>query len=150
MSVDPGPAPESAVDRDPPALVRRIDLLDMITYAGATWDWHRMHYDADYVQRKGFAAPVVDGQMLGALVADQILRWAGPGWRLTRLAFRFANLVFAGETVRSELRVSERSANVDGGSPPEDRLVLEGRVVVEEDGRPAVSGISAVLTRRSR
>ena len=32
-----------------PPLTRTIGLPDMVAYAGATWDWHRMHYDTGYL-----------------------------------------------------------------------------------------------------
>lgn len=122
-----------------PALLRRIDLPAMIAYAGATWDWHRTHYDRAYLDAKQLPAPVVDGQVFGALLAEQALTWAGPAWRLSTMDIRFANLVFAGESVRCELAVAERTA---------ERITLTGRVVVVGDGRPAVSRAGAELVRR--
>ena len=32
-----------------PPLERTIGLTDMVAYAGATWDWHKLHYDQAYV-----------------------------------------------------------------------------------------------------
>ena len=43
-----------------PALIKHCTLTSMIAYAGATWDWHRLHYDHDYLKSKGLSAPVVD------------------------------------------------------------------------------------------
>lgn len=88
-----------------PALERRILLPDMVAYGAATWDWHRLHYDAEHARRAGMKAPVVDGQMLGALLAEQILRALGPGDRLTRLHYRNRSPVFPGDTVRCEATV---------------------------------------------
>lgn len=89
-----------------PPLERTISLPDMVAYAGATWDWHRLHYDADYVKAKQVRAPVVDGQVFGALLVEALQDWLGPGWQVRQLDFRFANLVFAGETVRCEGEVT--------------------------------------------
>lgn len=69
---------------------RTITQTDMIVYAGATWDWHEMHYTG--------TAPIVDGQMLGALMASYVKRESGR--LLKALAFRFRSPVTAGETVR--------------------------------------------------
>ena len=82
-----------------PPLVRRIGLPDMVAYGAATWDWHRLHYDPAFAQRAGAAAPLVDGQMLGALLAEQVLRLAGSHARLTRLVYRNRAPVLAGQTV---------------------------------------------------
>lgn len=85
-----------------PAIERRIGIADMVAYAGATWDWHRMHYDMVYVESAGFEAPIVDGQMLGALMAECVQDWLGPDARLTILGFRFVTPVLAESVVRCE------------------------------------------------
>ncbi|WP_420444543.1 hypothetical protein [Candidatus Poriferisodalis sp.] len=82
-----------------PPLHRCIELPDMVAYGAATWDWHRLHYDLAFAQRLGAPAPLVDGQMLGALLAECVLRYAGAGARLTRLAYRNRTPVLAGNTV---------------------------------------------------
>ncbi|MEV6300031.1 MaoC/PaaZ C-terminal domain-containing protein [Actinoplanes sp. NPDC051861] len=116
---------------------RRIDLPDMVAYAGATWDWHRLHYDSAYLAARGLDRPVVDGQMFGALLAIALRSWFGPDVVITSLSFRFKSLVFAGETIRcvgSSVRRSAIGAEVD--------LHVE----VVDDGRIAVSPASATLT----
>lgn len=104
-----------------PPLERRIGLADMVAYAGATWDWYRLHYDPGFVQAAGLPGPVVDGQVFGALLVEQIQDWLGPECFVHRLDFTFKALVFAEETVRCEGAVVEAH---------DDRLVLEQRVVV--------------------
>jgi acyl dehydratase len=127
------------VSGGPPPRRCTIDLPDMVAYGGATWDWHRLHYDTAYVASRQLPAPVVDGQMLGALLAAQAQDWAGPEWRLAGLDFRFASPVYAGETVRCELDVTDEQP---------DARRLEGRVVVEPDDRPAVVRVAVELVRR--
>jgi acyl dehydratase len=104
-----------------PSLERRIGLSDMIAYAGATWDWYRLHYDPEFVKAAKVPGPVVDGQVFGALLVEQIQDWLGPQSFVHKLDFTFKALVFAEETVRCEGTVTEAG---------EDRLVLEQRVVV--------------------
>lgn len=114
-----------------PRLKRTISLPDMVAYAGATWDWHRLHYDAAYVAAMGLPGPVVDGQMLGALMAEQILDHFGPRAFITELQMRFRGMVFAGDTVEvsggpigdGEIRVAQR---VMAG----DRLAADGTATV--------------------
>lgn len=123
-----------------PALTRTIGLPGMIAYAGATWDWHRLHYDPGYAAAARLPRPVVDGQLLGALLAQAVQDWLGPDAVLQALEFRFASLVYAGETVRCEGEVSQ----ADG-----DTITVALRVVVPGDpGRLAVGPASAVAGRR--
>ena len=98
-----------------PALERKLDLVDLVVYAAATWDWYRWHYDAAAARESGLPGPLVDGQMLGALLARQALEWAGPRARVKRMSFRFASMVFAGETVRCEGEVTN-VAEAEGAS----------------------------------
>ena len=90
-----------------PTLARTIDITNMIAYAGSTWDWHRLHYDTEFLASKKIKAPIVDGQALGAIMAEAIQDWLGPDSFITRLHFRFSTMVFAGETVTCHGAVTE-------------------------------------------
>ena len=83
-----------------PDLERTLDAAALVAYAGATWDWHRMHYDAEAAAAAGLPKPIVDGQMLGALLAEHVQDWAGPRARIREMSFRFASMVLVGDTVR--------------------------------------------------
>ena len=74
-----------AVGDAAPPLERTIELPDMVAYAGATWDWHRLHYDSAWLAERGLDRPVVDGQLFGALLAEMLQDWVGPSARLTAL-----------------------------------------------------------------
>lgn len=134
----------STLPTSPPAAREQdIAIADMIAYAGATWDWHRLHYDPEYLAEKRLPAPVVDGQVFGALIAAHAQDWAGPGWRLAELDFTFRNLVFAGERVRCEAEVVQRG---------DDSVELRHRVVVVndrgEEDRVAVEPARSLLLRQ--
>jgi acyl dehydratase len=133
-----GPGEHEAGEAVPP-LERRIGLPDMIAYAGATWDWYRLHYDTEFVKASKLPAPVVDGQVFGALLVEQIQDWLGPRCFVRELEFAFKALVFAEETVRCEGTVA---AAGDGF------LDLDLRVVVVGDGGEAAR--VAVAPARAR
>jgi acyl dehydratase len=99
-------ATDLEVGRQVPRLERKLDLVRMIAYAGATWDWARLHYDPTYVAERKLPAPIIDGQMLGALLSEALLDWLGPRAFIRRLNFRLRAMVFAGETVRCEGEVA--------------------------------------------
>ncbi len=144
MSVDPqvGHVDHTSIavgDQVPP-LVRTIGLPDMVAYAGATWDWHRLHYDVDYAKAKGLSGPIVDGQVYGALLVEQLQDWLGPRAFVRELEFTFRNVVFAGETLRCRGTVLEVG---------DSRLVADLAVTVVEadgaEGRTAASPCRAVV-----
>lgn len=123
-----------------PVRSRRISLTDMIAYAGATWDWHRLHYDQEFVRERQLPAPVVDGQLFGALFVKVLQDWLGPVCFVEELSFTYRNLMFAGECLRIEGTV----AAVDG-----ERVTVDLRAIVAAsefgDERAAVAPASAVV-----
>ncbi len=80
-------------------LHKQIDLPRMMAYGAATWDFIRVHYDADHVREMGFPGPFVDGQMLGAFLAQHVQDWAGPGSFLRKLSFRNRVMVYPGDSL---------------------------------------------------
>ncbi len=133
-----------AVGDQVPALERTIGLPDMVAYAGATWDWHRLHYDTEYVAQKKLPGPIVDGQVYGALLVEMLQDWLGPQSFVSGLDFTFRNLVFAGETLRCTGEVTEVVRAASGSQ----LTVAMQVVVVQADGaeaRPAAVPCRAVV-----
>ena len=123
-----------------PALTRTIEQADMVAYGGATWDWHKLHYDHDYLAAKQLDRAVVDGQVFGALIAESIQDWLGARATIKKLHFRFKNLVFAGETVKVRGSVTAMEPQPDGRL----KLTIESEVLVlGEDKRTAVAPAGA-------
>ena len=122
-------------------LDRTIDRVSMVAYAGATWDWHRMHWDRDHVEALGFDAPVVDGQVFGALLVEHLQDELGPRAFVRRLAFRFRSLVHADETVHCQATITALAEDDDG------LLVEAAHEITAGDGRLAVTATSTTLVR---
>ena len=45
--------------------------ISLVAYGAATWDWYAIHYDLKFAKASKLTAPLVDGQMFGALLAQQ-------------------------------------------------------------------------------
>lgn len=82
-----------AVGQPLAALGRTLGQDLLIIYAGATWDWHKIHYDPIFVAESGLPSPVVDGQMFGAFFAKQIVDTFGPEAVVRSMRIRFHRLV---------------------------------------------------------
>lgn len=129
-----------AVGDEAPALEKTATPAQLVAYAGATWDWHRIHYDADFAASKELPAPIVDGQVYGAWFVQMLQDWLGPRCFVRTLEFSFRNLMFVGETLRCEGTVSEvgsgtvaidLSATIVGRGGAADRVaVAPARAVV--------------------
>ncbi|MDA1127256.1 MAG: MaoC/PaaZ C-terminal domain-containing protein [Chloroflexi bacterium] len=96
-------------------LVKEIGMARMMAYGAATWDFIRLHYDADYARELGFAAPVMDGQMLGGFLTQLVQDWAGPGAFLRKLAFRNRIMVYPGDSITCRGVVTDCSIEDAGG-----------------------------------
>lgn len=121
-----------------PKLTKHCTLTSMIAYAGATWDWHRLHYDMEYLKSKGLTAPVVDGQVFGAYVVQAIQDWLGESAFISALEFKYAGLVFAEEFVQVSGEITQISDEGVSINLKIDVIDREGKIL-----RPAVSPISA-------
>lgn len=97
-------------------LHKQIDLPRMMAYGAATWDFIRVHYDADHVRELGFPGPFVDGQMLGAFLAQHVQDWAGPGTFLRKLGFRNRVMVYPGDSLVCRGVVTEVYLEGDEGA----------------------------------
>ena len=123
-----------------PLLQKQCTLTSMIAYAGATWDWHRLHYDMTYLKSKNLDAPVVDGQVFGAYAVQAIQDWLGETAFISSLDLRYAGLVFAQEHVQVSGEISDMT---------KDEVVLSMEInVVKSNGnlvRTAVAPITATV-----
>jgi acyl dehydratase len=116
-------AGEMSPGEDLPVLQKRFTAVDLVAYGAATWDWHRLHYDADYARSRKLPGAIVDGQAFGALLARASLEWAGPRAFIIRMSLRMKSMAFAGDTLRAEGAVSEIKGNV---------VVLKQRLMNQE------------------
>ena len=82
-----------------PTLEKQITMPRMMAYGAATWDFIRIHYDADYVRELGFDGPFLDGQMMGGFLVQQVQDWAGPEAFLRKLSFSNRAMVYPGDSV---------------------------------------------------
>ena len=96
-------------------LSKEIGIARMMAYGAATWDFIRLHYDADYARGYGFEAPFVDGQMMGGFLAQHVQDWAGVGAFLRKLAFRNRVMAYPGDSLTCYGFVTRVDTTNEGG-----------------------------------
>ena len=115
-----------------PVLERSIEMVDLVAYSAATWDWHPLHYDSSRASQVGGEGPVVDGQMFGAVLAKQIIDWLGPDAFVTNMSLRYKSMVVAGATIVCEGTVT----NVEPDAIELTQTIRNGdRIAVEATAR---------------
>ena len=92
-----------------PSETFKCDLTSLVMYAGATWDFHRYHYDTAFVKTLELPAPFVDGQMIGALLSSRLMRWGGPNAFLRKLGYRQRTTVYVDDSIVIAGKVTSRS-----------------------------------------
>ena len=88
-------------------LIKTLSLLItpqlLVAYAGATWDFHRYHYDSEFVKDKlNVEKPFVDGQMFGAIIAKHLIHNLGNDATILSMKLRYLSMVSIGESVNFE------------------------------------------------
>ena len=127
---DPAPGPADPVEgvvpgARLPVIEIEVTLTRLVMYAAATWDFHRYHYDGAFAARHGMKAPVMDGQMIGALIGRLLHQWSDGRGFVRRLAYRLREPVFA-----------------------DDVLVVTGTVVTVEDTDDGLEAVCSIDVRK--
>ena len=94
-----------------PTLQIAVSLTSLVMYAGATWDFHRYHYDPEFVATLGMPAPFMDGQMVGALMTRQLMQWGGADAFVRKLSYRQRGTVYTGDRIVLRGTVSEKGVD---------------------------------------
>ncbi len=132
-----------------PMVRKEINLARMMAYGAATWDFIRVHYDADYVREQGFKAPFVDGQMLGGFLAQLVQDWAGPQGFLRKLGFRNRIMLYPSDIITCGGLVTGAYVQHYEGQHNEgqdDEALVECDLWIEnQDGDQVVQPASAVV-----
>ena len=122
-----------------PPLEFDVTLTSLVMYAGATWDFHRYHYDTEFVATLGMPAPFMDGQMVGALMARQLMQWGGADAFVRKLNYRQRGTVYVGDRIVLCGTVSDKS--VDEGRA----LACCALTVTKTDGTEIVRDATAAI-----
>lgn len=99
---------EVKVGDEIPPLIKKITLVQNVMYSAATWDFHRHHYDKEFVQNKGFPGTFVDGQMFGAFLAQMVTQWTGPNGIIKKLGLSYKVMAFPGDVITCKGKIAEK------------------------------------------
>ena len=77
-----------AVGQELPVSVRNASRVQLFLYSAATWNPHRIHYDADYARYEGHPDVIVHGPLQGAWLSQYVTDWAGPLGRILNLSWQ--------------------------------------------------------------
>ena len=115
----------------------------LVMYAGASGDFHEIHYDLEFAQAQGLASVIVQGALKNAFLGQLLTDWIGSGGTLKKLAVQYRGMDLAGRPLYCKGTVTKKHT-VDG-----ERLVECDVWIENGEGEKTTTG-SAVVALPSR
>ena len=113
----------------------------LVAYAGATWDFHRYHYDSEFTKEKlNIEKPIVDGQMFGAIISKHLITELGNNTSILTMKLKYLSMVTIGETVKFQFDIAS-SRLADNNTV----LNIPINVTVEKDNRIVLQPVEVEL-----
>ena len=122
-----------------PILEVEISSVQMVMYCAITWDFARLHYDPQFVQKFGFTRPVVDPQMHGAFVARMLSDWISDSGRIRRLSLKYKVPCYLGDKITYGGEVANKYTEGDA------KYIDCGLTATNEKGEQPMVGIARLL-----
>jgi acyl dehydratase len=122
-----------------PTFVKRINLLEMVRYSAATWNFYLLHIEKEYAQKKGFKDANIPAPFFGALMATMLTRWTGYSLCLRRLSYEVKVMGFPGDEFFFKGRVTKKYEEAG------DHLAECDLWVENQNGVKVAAGSSKVL-----
>jgi hydroxyacyl-ACP dehydratase HTD2-like protein with hotdog domain len=99
-----------------PPLKHTATPFQLFRYSAVTWNPHRIHFDAPYAREEGHAGRALHSHLRAALAMRCVTEGLGPGWHVTKVAYRLRKPVYA----PADLAYTARVTAVEG-----DTMTLE-------------------------
>lgn len=134
---------EVDVGTEIPSLMNKVDLLQLIRYSAATWNFFLLHLEKEFAQKQGFKDANIHAPFYGAFLAKMMTQWIGDPGRLKTLGYRVTVMGFPGDTLISKGEVIKKYQ--EGG---ENRVDCE--IWVENQDGVKVAPASAMVSLPSK
>lgn len=112
-------------------------LIDTVMYAGAMWEFQRLHFDEQWAHREGLPGPIVQGPLLGNYLVRTVEEGMDGRYEVSRVDWRNLATVRVGDTLTC-------GGTVDHGPGGE----VSGQLWITNEGTVVVRG-TATLRRRA-
>ncbi len=80
--------------------------LQLFRYSAVTWNPHRIHFDEPYAREEGHRGLALHSHLRAALALRCVTEGLGPGWRVTKFAYRLRKPVYAPADLAYTARVT--------------------------------------------
>ncbi|NIS59595.1 MAG: hypothetical protein GTO13_02485 [Proteobacteria bacterium] len=94
-----------------PNVIKKVDLLQLIRYSAATWNFYLLHLEREFAQKKGFRDASIHAPFYGAFLATMMTRWTGDPGGLRKLKYTVKVMGFPGDTLNGSGTVVRKYRN---------------------------------------
>lgn len=98
------PAPPGVLPPAPAFTFGPLTRVDIVRYAGATYDFVPLHHDEEHARASGYPTVFAHGMLSAGLLASFVTRWAGPD-SVRRYAVRMREPVWPGDVLEARGRL---------------------------------------------
>ena len=91
-----------------PSSVDKVNLVQLIRYSAATWNFFRLHLEKEFAQKQGFRDANIPAPLYGAFLAKMMTNWIGNQGKLRRLAYQVRVMSFPGDALICKGRVVKK------------------------------------------
>ena len=134
---------EVDVGTEIPSLRNRVDLLQLIRYSAATWNFFLLHLEKEFAQKQGFKDANIHAPFYGAFLAKMMTQWIEDPGRLKKLGYRVTVMGFPGDTLVSKGKVIKKYQ--EGGES-----LVDCEIWVENQDGVEVAPASATVSLPSK
>ena len=96
-----------------PPLKHTATPFQLFRYSAVTWNPHRIHFDEPYAREEGHDGVALHSHLRAALALRCVAEGLGPGWHVTKVAYRLRKPVYA----PAELAYTARVTATEDRSP---------------------------------
>ena len=125
-----------------PSLEVKLDLIKLMRYSAATWNFYLLHLEKEFAVASGSKDVNAHAPLFGALMATMLSDWTGMPAAIKQLRYSVKKMGYPGDTLRFNGKVTDTSSDTDG-----DWKVCELRV--ENQNGLMLAGGSAILGSKS-
>jgi acyl dehydratase len=98
-----------------PPLRKDPTAAGVVLFCAAIRNYHRLHYDMDFAQRRASTGTIVPGFLMGNWCVEAVMRGLEPGLRVARLRFRNTRVAYLGGAF--EIRATIASVEMGASGP---------------------------------
>ncbi|TDE10594.1 FAS1-like dehydratase domain-containing protein [Jiangella asiatica] len=93
----------------------RPSTVGLFRFSAATWNAHRVHYDAGHAAAEGYPGVLVQSHLHGCYLLDAVLAWAGPAATPRRFSWQNRGIAVAGDVLTVTGTVTAVDDDPQGG-----------------------------------